>query len=338
MGRERPGSYSRGWTPPDYQVDDDAKVVGGYSPEGRNNWGRWGEMDTLGTANLITADTVRHAAGLVRTGEVVSLALPIDDTAPRWSRRPAAQHFFEMTGADGIVGTPFNRVMPGYVYNDDWILMPLQVSTQWDGLAHVGYLDTFYNGYWAGTVTALGGSSELDVAAHRESFVGRGVLLDVAAHLGVDSLEPGFAIGPELLDETAQAQGVEVGSGDILLIRTGYLTRWPGQGTTAEKDEYFAACPGLDVSCAEWLGAKDLAAVANDTAALEVIPWDPEGQPLPLHHRLLVDLGLTVGEMWDLERLARVCRAEGRYEFLLVAPPLHLPGAVGSPLNPIAIL
>lgn len=240
-----------------------------------------------------------------------------------------------MSGADGIVGTPFNQAMPGYVYNEDCIDMPLQVSTQWDGLAHLGCDDSFYNGYWTGTVTARGGSSELDMAALSESFVGRGVLLDVPAYLDVDSLEPGFVISPRLLDEIAAAQRVPVRQGDIVLVRTGYLRRWTGLTTWAEKDAYFASVPGLGVACAGWLAEKDVAAVASDTACVEVVPWeDPAARPLPLHHLALVDLGLTIGEMWDLERLSAACAADGVYEFLLVAPPLNIPHALGSPLNP----
>lgn len=87
-----------------------------------------------------------------------------------------------------------------------------------------------------------------------------------------------------------------------------------------------------------WLHEKAVSALATDTLGVEpLVPEDPEDRFLPVHVACLVDLGLPLGELWDLEALAADCAEDGRYEFMLVAPPLYLPGGMGSPLNPIAV-
>jgi kynurenine formamidase len=339
MGRKDYATYGTSWTPPDYEVDERGKLVGGYTPPGRNNWGRWGEEDERGTANLIQPAMIAAAAKLVERGDVFSLALPVDETTPSFPGRPTGKHYFLMSGTDAVAGSPYNEHAPGFIYNDDAIDIVLQGSTQWDGLAHAIAEDSVYNGFWAGNVTAMRGAAKVAIGAMRESFIGRGVLLDLARVAGVDSLEPGHVVTPEELDAACAAHGVEVGEGDILLLRTGYLSRWWGLETPEQKTAYFTdGEPGPGFACVDWLADRNIAAITCDTIGLEVLPGEPD-QPrvLPVHHSLLVDLGLTIGELWDLDKLAADCAEDGRYEFLLVAPPLYLPRAVGSVLNPIAI-
>jgi kynurenine formamidase len=243
-----------------------------------------------------------------------------------------------MSGTDLVSGSPSNDETPGVTYNDDNLDMCTQGSTQWDGLAHVAVEDTHYNGYWTGNVTAATGAAALGIHHQRTSFVGRGVLLDVARHRGVDSLEPGSPIGSDELDDAAAQQGVQLASGDVILLRTGHLDRWWSLESADDRLAWFGDEPGLGISCISWLYDHDVAAVAADTVGLEVKPnEDAEDLPLPIHRRGIVDLGLTLGELWDLKELADDCATDGQYEFLLVAPPLYIPNAVGSMLNPIAI-
>jgi kynurenine formamidase len=339
MGRAEFGQYQAGWTPPNYEVDADGKIVGGYTPPGVSNWGRWGGDDQRGTANLITQDTVCKAASLVRTGQVFSLALPLDNTVPRAPSRPPMTHYYRSTGADIVVGTPMNARVPHLAYTDDGVDMALQGSTHWDALCHVPEQDSFYNGYWAGSFTAAGGPDKLGMGVLRESLVGRGVLVDVARAQGVSHLEPGTPIRARDIAAACEAQGTTIESGNILLLRTGWLAHWQSLTSDELRAEWFKGAPGASVELADWLYESDVAAVASDTLAFEVLPTDgpPDGTPVPLHVRLLVDLGLPIGELWDLERLGDACQADGRYAFLLVAPPLNIPGGTGSPLNPIAI-
>lgn len=121
MGRMTEGTYDPDrWTPPATSVVN-GKVVGGYYPTGPHNWGRWGDRDVRGTLNLITPDAVARAATLVTRGAVFSLALPIDDRAPRWSQRSSPIHYFTMTGSDAIAGLPYSAVEPGVTLADDYI-------------------------------------------------------------------------------------------------------------------------------------------------------------------------------------------------------------------------
>jgi kynurenine formamidase len=338
MGRSAPGEYGNEWTPPTYAVDQDGKVVGGYKPPEPNNWGRWGDDDQRGTQNLIGPEQRVAAAGLVKTGKVFSLALPIDETAPRLASRPPPLRLSLMTGSDALAGSPYNEAAPGFQWSDDMLQMPTQGSTQWDALGHVMWQDSMYNRWWGGNTTALGGGRVLGIETQRESFVGRGVLLDPARAQGLDMCPDAQAIGPELLDATLESQGIELRSGDILLVRTGYLAKWWTLGPGDDTGAYFGASPGLSRDAVPWLHEHEVSALAFDNIGVEVlVPEDPEERVLPVHVGCLVDLGLPLGELWDLEELAADCAADGVYEFLLVAPPLNLPGAMGSPLNPIAL-
>ena len=337
MGRKSFGHYDPDWTPPTYSVDENQRVVGGYKPETVSNWGRWGTEDQRGAANLISEAERLRAAQLVKKGRVFSLALPIDATAPRWPGRPPAKHYFAVSGSDVLARSKFSELFPGHVHLDDHLDMALQGSTQWDALAHVPVEDTTYNGYWVGAATCDGAPFG-HIGAQRESHIGRGVLLDIARHQGVEALAQGEAIGPDLLDAVCQAESVEIAPGDIVLFRTGYLQLWWGLETDEQKLQYFVGgCPGPGAACAEWIAEKDISAVAADTVGFEVMPAEREDRPFYLHRRLLCDLGVSIGELWDLEALAVDCAQDGVYEFLLVAPPLYIPEAVGSPLNPIAL-
>jgi kynurenine formamidase len=338
MGRDRPGGYAKEWSAPDYAVDERGKLVDGYRPREPNNWGRWGEDDELGTQNLIGPEQRIAAARLVRTGKVFSLALPIQANAPSFTTRPSPLRLPLMTGSDAVVGSPYNDAAPGLQWSDDMLQMPTQGSTQWDALAHVMYEDSLYNGWWAGNVTAQGGGPVLGIGTQRESFVGRGVLVDAARHQGLDSCPDAQPIAPDLLDAALASQQVELQPGDMLLLRTGYLAKWWTRPPEMTPEAYFGASPGLSREAIPWLHEKGISALAADNIGVEVlVPEDAEDRALPVHVACLVDLGLPLGELWDLDRLADDCAQDGVYEFLLVAPPLNLPGYMGSPLNPIAL-
>src|SRR5689334_4647733 len=183
-----------------------------------SNWGRWGADDERGTVNFITPDVVQRAARCVRRGDVFSLGLELSADGPQFGQAGRVNPLHIMTAT----ASPMTPDPAGPRYSDDVIVMPLQCATQWDSLAHVHYGGQLYNGHPASTITPSGAERNgIDKMA--AGIISRGVLLDVARYRGVESLAPGEVVTPADLDATEKAQGVRVGRGDVLLVRTGYI-------------------------------------------------------------------------------------------------------------------
>ena len=291
-----------------------------------SNWGRWGADDERGTLNFITPDAILAATREVRKGEQFELSIPLGSDGPQTgvANRINPVHLMSIM--------PRDLDMPdGMCAADDYIMMPLQSSTQWDGLAHIGYDGKLYNNVPASSITALEGVARNAIDRALPGITGRGVLLDIARLHGCDWLPVEHEITPEELDRACSQQRVDVRSGDILLIRTGWRLKARIQGWAG----WLTAEPGLGLDCAEWLHSREIAAVASDNWAVEVQP--ARAGYLPLHCVLIRDMGMMLGEIFDLEALAEDCATDGIYSFLLVAPPLRVKGGVGSPTSPIAI-
>ena len=313
------------------------------------NWGRWGNEDQIGTLNLIDVDKVKQAASLVRQGKIFPLGVNFEANGV-WDgkffrRNPVhamtisgdlgemAKHLAEWPGAGPTESMVVNFWNTGARFTDDMIVMPLQAATQWDALSHVYYDDKLYNGFPASSVTSFGATKASIDKIDVKGVVSRGVLVDMPRHRGVACLEGGTVIQPDDLDAALAGQGVGIEPGDILVIRTGWWSRFPELGT-----DWIVGNPGLGWRCAEWLREHDVAAVAADNVGVEAGVQQVEGFiGLVMHMLCLRDMGLMFGEIWNLEELAADCAADGVYEFQLVAPPLRVTGAVGSPLNPIAM-
>jgi kynurenine formamidase len=191
-----------------------------------------------------------------------------------------------------------------------------------------------YNGYDAALVTSSGAAKN-SIDKTKSRLAGRGVLLDVARQKGVKALEPGYAITVADLEATAAAQRVEVLPGDLLLVRTGHMSRYLDRNDWRHYD--LDPFPGVSVHTAPWLHARQVAAIASDNYAVEVRPSEIAGFRNPFHVVAIPNMGLTLGEIFFLEDLAADCAADGRYAFLLVAPPLPVTRAVGTPINPYAL-
>jgi kynurenine formamidase len=303
-----------------------------------SNWGRWGDDDELGSWNLVTPAKIVESTLCVRSGEVFSLALPFGPGGPGDKARAGrgnATLFVSMSGTDIEAGA-LDRMHPGSgKFTEDWVTMNLSSSTQWDGFAHAFHNGKGYNGVPAATVTAQGARRN-SITALADRIVTRGVLLDVARCRGVDWLEPGFAIQPEDLDEAVAAQSVEVGSGDVVLVRTGQLAQVRAEGDWGDYSGLGPA-PGLGARCGAWLASRDVAAVASDTWGLEVFPYETPDTIGPLHQIILSHCGITIGEMFDLEALAADCARTSVYDCLFVAAPLPIKRAINSAVNPLAI-
>ena len=320
------------------RADPEAEIAA--RAEAFRNWGRWGEDDVLGTLNFIDAAKRVQAAGLVRDGRAISLSQPFDTDGPQkgWRRRTNPVHTMTDTGTDAERG---NQGFPhGIGGADDVIAMPLQCSTQWDGLGHIFDHGHAWNGRRAGDVVTSDGDLVTGIEHAASVILSRGVLLDVGRQLRPETgeLEDGHPITVADLEATIAAQGATstVGRGDIVLVRTGQYTRTRRDGWG---DYAGGPAPGLSLTTAGWLHRTEIAAIATDTWGFEVRPNEfdvPAFQPL--HQVVIPNMGLTIGEMWNLDELADACASAGRWEFLLSAPPLPITGAVGSPINPIALL
>jgi kynurenine formamidase len=295
-----------------------------------SNWGRWdvdGVKDERGTTNLLTPDRIAAAARLVRDGKIFDLGIPFGKGGPQpGGGRINPVLMLSETGED--------QDFPGaFHYADDYVFMPLQSASQWDGLAHVFYDDHLYNGFPASSVTPHGTLAN-SIEKQAKGIAGRGVLVDVARYRGVDWLPLGEVITPDDLDGALAAQGVELAGGDILAVRTGWRRKFLSDNDPAG---FMAGEPGLGIDCCEWLHSHDVAAVSSDNWAIEVLPGEIEGERMPVHMVLIRDMGMTLGEILDFEELAADCAADGRYDFFLTAPPIKFRRALGSPINPLAI-
>ncbi len=336
-------------------------------PEG-STWGDFGPDDRYGRLNLITPERVQAAVREVRVGRTFCLSLPLDYPGgsvlnPR--RFPPQQHFSKR-GDDPAMCFPMDLVQPGQtdVVCDDRVTLSTQYSTQWDSLAHMGALFdangdgeeevVFYNGYRAGEevrgpVDYLSGERDLappygagplGIDGLAETCVqGRGVMVDLFAHFGTERK----AVDYDTLMAVMKADNVVVEEGDILCLRTGFdrallsYEKVPPEGIAHD------ICAGLDGSdprLLEWITESGIAAIVADTEAVEYLPCvrKPEGRGshFPLHEHCLFKLGVPLGELFLLSDLADWLRQQRRSRFLLTAPPLRLPGAVGSPVTGVA--
>jgi kynurenine formamidase len=298
-----------------------------------DNWGRWGPDDEAGTLNFIAPEDIVAAAGLIKKGKVFSLALNFDNQGPQvglWGNRFNPIHTMLATGTDAVAGIQDEN---GIRYADDMVSLPLQCGTQWDALGHIFLDDKMWNGYDAVLVDS-NGAKKNGIEKVKDKMVGRGVLLDIARHVGIESLDEGMAITIEDLDGCAEAQGVEIRRGDFVLVRTGMMEQRQrdGWGGYAGGD-----APGLAFETAEWIYQREIAAICCDTWGCEVRPNETEDAQQPWHWVVIPKIGISMGEIFVMGELAEDCADDGVWEFFFCAPPLPVTGGVGSPLNPIAI-
>lgn len=293
-----------------------------------SNRGRWGDDDRRGTLNLIDAAAVRRGAAAVRQGRAFSLAIPFDADGPQTGAIPGRDNpAHEMTAVNiAFTGDPAD-----FTTSDDRFAMGVQAATHWDALSHAGYEGLLYNGV-PDTVITDEGAADLGIE-HFGPVASRGVLLDVARLHGVDHFEDGHPITGDELDAAADAAGLTVESGDIVLVRTGHMHFL----RIGERDRYRMITPGLSAGSIEWFHDHDVAAVATDTFVLECFPPEDPEVLLPVHMIHLRDMGLAQGQVWHLDDLAADCAADGQHDFLLTATPLPLTGAVGGPVAPTAL-
>ncbi len=293
------------------------------------NWGKWGKDDEKGTLNYLTPRHTADAARLVRSGRTVSLAIPLNTKAGPDNPHPAAHHMIQIHDVATPEGEP--RFALDYLATE----FHGDCFTHIDALCHISYKGLLYNGKPASLVTSKG-SLVQDIATYAHGIVGRAVLLDIPRLHGVKWLEPGEAVTVEELEAAEKEQGVKLAEGDILLFCTGHHARrlalgawdcgYAGQGRA-----------GLHASTGEWMHERKIAAFFPDGDG-ETVPSNVEGIAYPLHVLQIASMGMACADSLQFEELAKVCEQEKRWECLVVAAPLLLPGGTGSLFNPVAIL
>ncbi|MGY0500312.1 cyclase family protein [Nocardia sp. FBN12] len=291
----------------------------------KSNWGRWGESDELGALNLLTPERVLAALRLPKTGKTYSLSIPIQRSGvPNLDYRGTPQRLTMINQEDEAMARA-NGGAPGVGANEDQLIMPSHTSTHMDALCHVYADNKIYNGYPADQVTPYSGAAKCSIDKVG-GVVGRGVLIDVAASKGVALLAPGYVITAADLQNALDDQGVELQTGDLVVIRTGWLEDYlADQGAMMPQ-------PGIGLEAAAFLAAKDVALVGSDNTAIEPIPFD-QNVYLGGHIILLVENGIHLVENMNLAELA----ADKCYEFLLTIGALKITGATASPVTPVAI-
>ncbi|MDF2096618.1 cyclase family protein [Aquibaculum arenosum] len=339
-------------------------------PEG-SNWGDFGPDDELGRLNLLTPERVKRAVGEVREGRTFCLSLPLDYPGGNLlnPRRHPPRRFATVREGKPNYNYPLTWEEAPFtdVISDDAVLLHTQYSSQWDALSHVGALFdadgdgeaevVYYNG-WRGGEDVIGPANAHE---HAESGAcspfegveakrlgidkmaakvvqGRGVLVDLRHHLGDERTRVGY----DTLMRVMEADGVSVEEGDLLCLHTGFADVILGMQRKPDLERLNRSCAALDgrdKRLQQWIADSGIACLIADNYAVEDYPSAPgEGRhaALPLHELCLFKLGIHLGELWYLSELAAWLRDNQRNRFFLTAPPLRLPGAVGSPAQPVA--
>jgi len=292
------------------------------------NWNRWGKEDRRGTLNYITPEHVKNAASYVRSGRSVSMAIPINKSAGPDNPRPPIHymsHNHDITLPQG--GPHIAMDFFGSECHGD-------CHTHIDALCHISYRGKLYNGIPASSVTSQGPET-MDITEYAHGIVGKGVLLDIPRLRGVKWLDPGEAVTADELLAAEKAQGVSLNEGDIFVFRTGLHRRrieigpwdngYDGEGK-----------PGLHVDAIPLLHERRVSAFLPDGDG-ETVPCNVESMAYPIHALQITAMGMACADSLQCEELVSVCEEEKRWEFMVMAAPLRLPGGTGSLFNPIAV-
>jgi kynurenine formamidase len=305
-----------------------------YPP--RSAWGVFGDGDQIGTLNLLTPERVVAAARLIERGQVFSLNWEMELPDPPLFKRAAFRHTIKRRRQN--------------VFDDVYDNFNTQTSSQWDGLRHNGHRrHGFYNGVTEGQIMGEGAARNGIEHWARRGIAGRGVLIDFPRFATANGIEftlgARYGITPGQLQAAADWQGLRFQTGDILLLRTGWI-EW--YGSLDEEQRAKLAQPGAleagglqqSEESLRFLWDHHFAAIASDTPSFEAHPpaaWE-EGPPGESMHGVIIGLwGMPIGELFQLDALAAGCAADQRYEFFFTSAPFNKLGGVASPPNALAI-
>ena len=281
-----------------------------------SNWGRWGENDQMGAANLITPAKRKQAAALVETGEAISLGHDVVDEFGSDTNRPFGLNMIISFDPDRIRDRLDIDYHGGYF-------------THLDAICHVVYGGKIYNGHDMRETVTEDGCAHLGITGLKNGVVTKAVLIDVPRLRGVPYLEPGTRVYRQDIEEWEQQTGATVEAGDVLLIRTG---RWARRAS----ENGASGGAGMDASFLPFLAERDVALFGSDTAH-EVGGNIPGFNETVIHKFAVVARGMNLFDNLDLEEAAETAARLDRWEFLFMAGPVRVPKGTGSPINPIAV-
>jgi kynurenine formamidase len=304
-----------------------------------SNWGAWGADDRLGALNHITGEKRSAAVRSVEHGTSVSCAWDIPMNTVTGDGRQPARRFMTQTG---LGYSSSEALPPGEPRSPDGSMAVAaetvsmsfhgRAITHLDALSHIFWEGQMYGGVPASHVTDRDGALTHDVRAARDGVYTRGVLLDIPRAKSRQFLDPGEPIFPDDLEAAEASQGVQVGPGDALLVRTGEgVRRLQGNWQPG-----VVGSPGLHAACIPWLHARRVAILGADVPQ-EVTPSGYQTMALPLHALAIVALGLWLVDNCQLEDLADACQRFDRWHFFFALNPLRMEGVTGSPVNPTAL-
>lgn len=301
-------------------------------------WGLWdknGERDSCGSLNLLTPENTKEAQKEIKSGQSVALNWNMECAHEPGFQREKLQHTLK-------------DLRPlGFVAFDDIIHVNTQAGSQWDGFRHWAHQESglFYNNLTADEVLEPQSSDKNGIHqwSRRGGITARAVLIDYVAYAQKHGIKYSPMTRHEItisdLEKIAKDQGVEFKPADILIIRSGWI-QWYNQASEDDRIKHvrdgheFVGLAG-NAETVEWLWDHHFSAVAGDAIAFEA--WPPQA-PYRLHDHLLAMWGTPIGELWNLEELAEVCKRDGKYSFFLTSAPLNINGGVASPPNALAIL
>jgi len=283
---------------------------------------KFGAGDTLGAVNYLTEELVVEAAGLVKTGKTYALGVPTGRDTPAYPPRTYSMTILQL--GDGT-GTPWGTNKA--TGNDDLMVTWMGIGSQIDGLGHLGIDHVYYNGNKAKDFVKNTGLTKMSTD-EIPPIVTRGVLLDMARHLGQPILDAGTAFNRAEIEAAAKAQGVTIKEGDVVLFHTGWLNVADSDGKRFMQGE-----PGIGVDGAAYLAGLGVVAVGSDSWGTEAMPFEKEGEFFPVHQELLAKNGVYILENMDTRALAK----DEAWEFLFVLGQPRFVGSVQAIINPIAI-
>ena len=281
----------------------------------------YGANDEIGAANLLTADVVKKAIGLVNTGKTYSLGVAVSKDLPAFRHRS-----FHLSNVQPGEQAGQTMGTNKFSFNDELVNGWTGVGTQLNGIGHIGIDNVYYNGNKAADFVTVEGVTKLGIEKV-PPMVTRGVVLDMTAHFGNAIVPGGTVFSVDDLKAVLKKQGITLRKGDVVLFNTGWL-----ELIGKDNQQFLATEPGIDMPAAQWLADQGIVAFGGDTWASEVYP-NPSGEEFPVNQFMLAKRGIYNLELIDTRALVR----DKAFEFLFVLGQPLYKGSTQVNVNPVAI-